>query len=164
MRPQLNGGTLGGRGSKTLHSPTLDDVFKAYANDAVAFAERRGIALDYSEESLDRIDDILASPEIVGRTPREPASPEEEDEMWTLSKMLGAYVGEVAVRAFSGRWIAEDLASGGARPVIEVCGIKGFPMEKVWKRLTESEFDNLGGYCRAVRAIVAQRTSAEVHD
>lgn len=140
-----------------MGAPTLDDVFKAYANDAVAFAAKRGISLDYTEESLDEIDGILASSDIVGPTPRRPSSAQEEEELWTLSKMLGAYVGEVTLRVFSGRWIVEDLPNGTARPVLDVCGVKAFPMEKVWKRLTESEFDTLSGYCRAIRAIAAHR-------
>ncbi len=68
--------------------------------------------------------------------------------------MFGAYVGEVALRVFGGRWIDEPAADGGVRPAVEIKGVKGFPISKVWKRLTESEFDTLGGYCRALRAII----------
>jgi hypothetical protein len=71
--------------------------------------------------------------------------------------MLGAYVGEVALRVFGGHWLGELTPDGGIRPVIEVRRVKGFPVEKVWKRLTESEFDTLGGYCLALRTILEQQ-------
>jgi hypothetical protein len=35
--------------------------------------------------------------------------------------------------------------------------VKGFPVDKVWKRLTESEYSGLGGYCRALRAILERQ-------
>src|SRR5262252_9511388 len=133
---------------------TIDDVMKAYANDAVRAAARRNVMLDYSEESLDAVDQLLGRESFVGRTPRAPESREDEETLWLLSKVFGAYVGEVALRVFGGRWLDEPTPNGGIRPAIEVNGLKGFPIEKVWKRLTQSEYDNLGGYCRAIRAIL----------
>ena len=152
MRPLLNGGKLGRR--TVMAETDIDGVMKAYARDAVAAAARRGVALDYSEQSLDAIDELLGRESFVGRTPRAPASPEDEEVLWTCSKMFGAYVGEVALRVFGGRWIDEPAADGGVRPAVEIKGVKGFPISKVWKRLTESEFDTLGGHCRALRAII----------
>lgn len=132
---------------------TIDAVMKAYAEDAVAAAERRAVALDYSERSLDAVDELLGRESFIGRTPRTPESPEDEETLWVCSKMFGAYVGEVALRVFGGHWIDESAADDGVSPAVEIKGIKGFPIAKVWKRMTESEFDRLGGYCRALRAI-----------
>lgn len=133
----------------------IDTVMKAYANDAVGVGVRRGVVLDYSEESLAALDALIGQESFVGVTPRTPESPEDEETLWTLSKTLGAYVGEVALRALGGRWVAEATPDGGTWPAIEIDGLKGFPVEKVWKRLTRSDLDGVGGYCRALRAIAA---------
>jgi hypothetical protein len=135
----------------------IDEVMKAYATDAVAPAARRGVLLDYSERSLADVDALLARESFVGRTPRTPAAPEDDETMWNCAKMFGAYVGEVALRVLGGRWIAQTTESGGTRAAIEVDGLTGFPIDKVWKRLSESELDTVSGYCRAMRAIIASR-------
>lgn len=139
----------------------IDELMKAYAHDAVVAAGRREVTLDYSEQSLDAVDELLGRESFIGRTPRAPESPQDEEDLWAASKMFGAYVGEVAVRVFGGRWVGEPTADGALTPAIEVEGVKGFPVGKVWKRLTVSRFDSLGGYCRALRAIL-ERRKAEV--
>ncbi len=137
----------------------IDEVMKAYARDAVGAAARRDVTLDYSERSLDAVDELLGRESFIGATPRTPVSSEDEELLWVCSKMLGAYVGEVTLRALGGRWVDEPAVDGGVRPAIEVEGVKGFPVDKVWKRLTVSEFDTVGGYCRALRAIIDRRTT-----
>jgi hypothetical protein len=137
---------------------SIDDVMKAYARDAVRAAARRDVALDYSERSLEAVDELLRRESFIGPTPRTPGSSEDEEILWMCSKMLGAYVGEVALHVLGGRWVDEPTVDGGVRPTIEVEGVKGFPIEKVWKRLTESEFDTVAGYCRVLRAIIDHRT------
>jgi hypothetical protein len=144
-----------------MDDANIDNVMKAYANDAVEAAARRKVILDYSEHSLNGVDELLGRESFIGQTPRLPESPEDEETMWVLSKMMGAYVGEVAIRIFSGRWLGEPASDGGIVPVIDIRGIKGFPIEKVWKRLTESEFDSLGGYCRALRAILERQEAGD---
>jgi len=137
----------------------IERIMKAYASDAVAIAARRDIPFDYSEKSLDSVDELLGHESFIGLTPRVPESPEDEETLWMLSKVLGAYVGEVALKVFNGEWVEALTDDGGIRAMIEVHGVKAFPVEKVWKRLTESEFDSLGGYCRALRVIIERRTN-----
>lgn len=133
----------------------IDRVMKAYASEAVEVAARCEVVLDYSEESLAAVDQLLAQESFIGPTPRTPESPEDDERLWSLSKTLGAYVGEVAIRVCGGQWVGDPTPGGGTRPAIETNGLKGFPVDKVWKRLTESELDGVGGYCRALRAIAA---------
>lgn len=135
---------------------TIDEVMKAYAGDAVRAAARFDVALDYSEESLGAVDVLMGQESFIGPTPRTPESPEDEETLWAMSKTLGAYVGEVALRVFGGRWIGESTPTGGTRPAIEALGLTGYPVDKVWKRLTQSDLDGVGGYCRAMRAISAR--------
>lgn len=135
----------------------MDELMKAYATDAVAAAGRRGVVLDYAEESLAGIDELLGRESFIGKTPRTPESDDDEKVLWSCSKMLGAYVGEVVLRTMGGKWIADPTESGGVRPAVLVDGTRGFPVGKVWKRLTEDQFDTLNGYLRALRFVLARQ-------
>jgi hypothetical protein len=139
-----------------MADPNVDVVMKAFAHDAVAAAARRGVVLDYSEQSLDVVDELLGRESFIGQTPRTPDSNEDEETLWVASKMFGAYVGEVVLRTLGGKWVSETAPDGGIRPTIMIEGARGFPVDKVWKRLTESEYDALGGYCRALRYVLSQ--------
>ena len=129
---------------------------KAYATEAVEFARRLGTSLDYSESSLERVDELLGV--IAGEQPHTPSPGQDEDELWLLSKVFGAYVGEVVLTQIGGAWDQEDT-DVGIRPFVFVSGLKAYPVTKVWKRLTESEFDGVSGYCRATRALLSGRDS-----
>lgn len=136
-------------------APSIRDVMEAYAKDAESDARRRGIFLDYSEESLAHVDTILDNMTPAGvLTPKSPA---EEDELWMLSKIYGGYVGQVVIRLMGGEWQLQDSPNGGSRILLLCCGIQAFPPEKIFKRLTKDRFSGVGGYCRALRAIIANR-------
>lgn len=138
----------------------VDAIMKAYATDAVASAARRGVVLDYSEQSLDLLDELLGRESFLGVTPRAPANEEDEATLWVASKSFGAYVGEVVLRTLGGEWIDDAATGSGTRPAVKVGTIRGYPLEKVWKRLTESEFATVGGYCRVIRFLL-ERDSAQ---
>ena len=132
--------------------PSISEVMEAYAKDAVTHACNRGVTLDYSEaslESVDRILEMLTSGGVIS-----PSSPAEENQLWVLSKMYGGYTGEVVIKQMGGQWELHNLANGGARVVLHSGGIQAFPPEKIYKRLTEDRFSGVGGYCRALRAII----------
>jgi hypothetical protein len=137
---------------------TISDVMAAYAKDAELDATRRGFALDYSEDSLSIVDEILGGLTQNGLIT--PANDDEKERWWNFSKMYGAYVGEVVIRNLHGTWEMKDNEDGSARVVLLWQQITGFPLEKIYKRLTEDEFSGVAGYCRALRAIVAQRHPA----
>src|SRR5215467_9639191 len=75
---------------------TISNVMKAYAQDAERLASEQGISLDYTEESLEHVDllvhQIAVDNVLTARTP------EEESQLWTLSKIYGGYLGEVVIR------------------------------------------------------------------
>src|SRR5215471_14200138 len=118
-----------------MSTPTISEVMEAYAKDAEADARKRGVALDYSEASLEAVDRILDAISPDGALA--PKSPSEGDALWVLAKIYGGYVGEVVIRQMGGRWETQDLPSGDARVILRCCGIQGFPPEKVYKRLTQ---------------------------
>ncbi|MBL8740776.1 MAG: hypothetical protein JNK04_06775 [Myxococcales bacterium] len=141
-----------------MDQPTLADVQEAYANDAVALARRSGVTLDFTEASLDAVDALLGA--LAGDDPQEPASDAAYDSAWLSAKIYGAYVGQVAIRVMGGAWEAEEIGSG-IRPVLVVDGLRGDPQEKVMKRLTQDAYSGVGGYLRAIRAILARRTDRD---
>jgi hypothetical protein len=148
-------GTLRTRSAMT--DAEMEKLMKAYASDIVAVAAESGVTLDYTEESLALVDRLLGREWFIGRTPRTPESDEDKKRLSSCADEFGAYVGEVVLRTMGGRWIADPTSTGGVRPAVLVDGARGFPIEKVWKRLTESEFDTVSGYCRALRFVLARQ-------
>jgi len=131
---------------------TISNVMKAYAQDAERLASEQGISLDYTEESLEHV--ALLVRQVAGDNVLTARTPEEESQLWTLSKTYGGYLGEVVIRNMGGAWELQDNPDGSARLVLRCEGVTMFPAEKVYKRLTEDLFSNLSGYCRALRAII----------
>ena len=131
---------------------TISDVMKAYAQDAERLASEQGISLDYTEESLERVDLLLHK--IAGDTVRTPRTPEEASQLWALAKIYGGYLGEVVIRNMGGAWELQDNPDGSARVVLHCEGVRMFPPDKVYNRLTENLFSTVSGYCRVLRAII----------
>jgi hypothetical protein len=136
---------------------TISDVMKAYAQDAERHAARQGTILDYTESSLENVDLVLHS--IAGDSPLPPKTADDEEQLWTLAKMYGGYVGEVVLRNLGGAWEMHDNPDGSARVILRCQGVQMFPLEKVYKRLAEDPFSGVAGYCRALRAIIARQES-----
>jgi hypothetical protein len=125
--------------------PTVSDMTAAYAQDAVDHAMATAdIALDFSKESVAQVEAIIA--QVRGTLPRGflaklfrggPSS----DDVLTLSKMYGCYLGEVLRRAHGGEWA---LVNG------EVTFTNGrqyaWPTSKVFKRITDGDGDNIVFY------------------
>jgi hypothetical protein len=138
-----------------MQTPSISDVMEAYAKDAEADARKRGFILDYSETSLENVDRILNS--ITSGNVINPQTESEKDDLWILAKIYGGYLGQVVIREMTGQWELQDLPNGSARVVLRSCGIQAFPPEKIFKRLTQDRFSGVGGYCRALRAILERR-------
>ena len=133
---------------------TIADVMMAYAQDAERLGLKNGITLDYTEKSLEGLDAILQ--QIAGDDIVPPKTTEDEEQLWTLAKVYGGYLGEVVIRTLGGAWEMSDNPDGSARVILRCQGVQMFPLEKVYKRLAEDQFSGVSGYCRAIRAIIAQ--------
>jgi len=89
--------------------------------------------LDYTGESVDRLDEILVR---VGETPD--LDLEFEVRLW------GSYLGEVVRRRYAGNWEMTQYPGGVATvPSIEVRGSRLFPLMKVFRRLTQGAEEDL---------------------
>lgn len=128
---------------------------EAYAKDAEADALKHGFVLDYSEASLSNVDRILN--DMTAGDIIKPQTESDKEVLWTFSKIYGGYLGQAVRRELGGQWELHDLPNGRARVVLLSCGIQAFPSEKIFKRLTEDRFSGIGGYCRALRAILEKR-------
>ena len=135
-----------------MTSPTVNDMMAAYAEDAVDFARSKfGIALDYTNESVERVEFIAeqlmqaARPKgLLGKLLHKAPS---DEEIQAVCKMLGGYIGEVFRRAKGGEW--------GINQEFQALGVQQgenwiFPPAKVHKRLTNGSEDNLWSYFRIV--------------
>jgi len=130
---------------------SIGEVMKAYAADAEIDARERGVVLDYSEASLESVDEILEAIAAVTPVPQQPTT---DDVLWLYSKKYGGYVGQVVIKLMGGRWELEDMPDGNNARVVLICNdVRGFPLDKIYKRLTGDQFAGVAGYCRALRAI-----------
>lgn len=130
-----------------MTTPTINDMMAAYAEDAVDFARTKfGISLDYAAASIEQVEFIAeqlaqARPKgFIGKLLRKAPS---DEEVQTVCKMLGGYIGEVYRRAKGGDW--------GINQEFQALGVSQgenwvFPPAKVHKRLINGAEDNLWSY------------------
>jgi len=116
----------------------------AYAQDAVDYAAKLNKKLDYSEKSIEAVEEICTL--LYNSLPKNflakffRKSPNEET-IIQISKMLGGYTGEVIKKHYGGSWDVEDFQ--GNTIVLTVGEIKTFPVGKVYKRLKNGPEDNV---------------------
>lgn len=143
----------------TIPSSEADDLkqqmMTAYPQDAVDAARSGfGIDLDFSPPSVERVEKILAQiyPSIRrGWIRRLLHIGISDDQLDTICKMFGGYVGEVVRRYRGGRWAIIESPTGQGNVIALVNGDdKIFPPAKVFKRLAEGESDNVWFYFQVV--------------
>jgi hypothetical protein len=146
-----------------LMPDTVADMMSDFAAAAVETARSMNVTLDYSEESLQAVEGILAQlhDELRGGTAavrsldHPPATPSSAD-MAEVSKLWGSYFGEVVRRRWGGDWSIETYPGAGfATLTLTVNGGKMFPSMKIYRRLTEGEQDNIWSFYQQVRKKLA---------
>lgn len=142
-----------------MEQDALSTLMQEYSGVAVrvAFTEF-GIRLDFSEESLSHVDMVMENRTRGGLFHANSVSEEVLDEVWRLSLVWGAYVGEVIRYNLGGTWHARPQQTGVIRPMMRVATLEGSPVEKVYKRLTESEANTVSNYYWGLKRILAQKS------
>ena len=119
----------------------LSQIMQSYAEQAVAAARAQQIELDYSEESLKQVENILERLDAPGASPTEDAE--------ELCKMWGGYLGEVVRRRWGGEWMLETYPGGNVLTVaLSTPGGTVFPSLKIYRRLSQGAAENIWSfYC-----------------
>jgi len=117
-------------------------AFQAVADECVTLvADGHGRQLDYSLESLATLDQVCH--ELLADGPLN----EQRLNLWFW--VVGAYTGEVCLRAYGGEWIEhdEDVA-------ISVAGLTGFPLTTAYRLLSGEAGKSLATFARSIPAII----------
>ena len=125
---------------KRLESTTFPDLgamMEGYAQAAAALGSAEfHQKLDFTSESIDRLDDILV---MVSEMP--------DADLDFQVRLWGSYLGEVLRRRYTGNWEMTQYPGGGvAVPAVELRGSRVFPLMKVFRRLTEGEEEDLTAF------------------
>jgi hypothetical protein len=116
------------------------------------------MALDFSPESIPRLETVLSA-----RTPIPQPEQEEATRLW------GAYYGEIFRRKFPAEWIMAvypgqlnsgraDAGTELAMPALDVSGSHIYPLLKIFRRLTMGPSEDLAAfYVKVVVALDARQ-------
>ncbi|MFD1136687.1 hypothetical protein [Paenibacillus urinalis] len=134
--------------------PTVADMMKAYAEDAVELAEKLGVKLDYSEDSIMSLEGILQRyhEELPRGVRRMFSRGPSEQEKIQMSKAWGGYLGETMIRHLGGEWqrssVSEDTIALVVSKVIdgEEYPHEIYPPSKVYRRIINGPEDNVWHY------------------
>lgn len=133
-------------------------MMEAYAREAVRIAEAdHGMVLDYTPESIVRLETVLAA-----------RSPIPEPEQEEATRLWGAYYGEVFRKKYPAGWIMAvypgqlnsgraDAGGEMALPALDFRGSQVYPLLKVFRRLTIGPSEDLPGFYVKVAAALDAR-------
>lgn len=128
---------------------TVSDMMEAYALDAVDFArEHFHYDLDYSVESVDRVEQILARfhdelPTGLGKALRRGPSDEQIEQQ---AKVWGGYLGEVIRRRWGGTWTIPDDGPMANALCLAIGDTFISPPGRAYKRIVNGPEDNVTDY------------------
>lgn len=144
--------------------PSLDAMMQAYAAEAVRIAEAdHGMALDYTPESIARLETVLAA--------RGPVPESEQEE---ATRLWGGYYGEIFRRRYPAcEWIMAvypgQLNSGRSDAEVEVAmpaldhqGSHIYPLLKIFRRLTMGSSEDLAAFYAKVSAALEAQARRQV--
>jgi len=116
---------------------SLGAMMESYAETAVRVAmDDHGMTLDYSAESIPRLETVLAA-----RIPVKSSEQEEATRVW------GGYFGEIFRRRWPAEWIMAVYPGGQfAMPALEIGGSQIYPLLKVFRRLTMGPGEDLSAF------------------
>ncbi|WP_211748615.1 hypothetical protein [Paenibacillus sp. Marseille-Q4541] len=124
----------------------IADMMKAYAEDAVDFADQMDVKLDFSEASLKDLDSILQK--FHGELPRGwrkifNKGPSEEQIAY-MAKMWGGYLGEVVVRHLGGEWKASEIVEDTI--ALQIGEEELYPPSRAYRRIMNGAEDSVEDY------------------
>jgi hypothetical protein len=130
----------------------ISTLMQGAANDAVSYvAEQHQQQLDFSLASLEQIDTVLATLHQQQQQQRHSA-----ELLFTLSNILGAYIGEVFIANYGGFWL--NNTADNAAPYISVqLSDKEFPFASVcYHKITQDNSISTADYVKQAAANAMQ--------
>jgi len=134
---------------------TANDMMEAYALDAVDFGKKFEENLDFSRESIERVERICtilfnAIPKnfftkLIRRNPT-------DEQKLQISKLFGGYIGEVMRKNFGGSWDIKNPFNQGNTVLLTIGEMEMSPVAKVYKRLTNGPEDNVWHYFQVLES------------
>ena len=119
-----------------LPFPPLPEHMANHAHHLVGVVQRiDGVVLDYTVDSLRNVDELLGGFHSAG---------DDADQMAETLFQFGAYIGEVAVRHASGRWIVRtaDGAPSEEWPMVQLPSLRLVnPIGKAFNRVRNGPID-----------------------
>lgn len=154
---------------------SIDAMTRDFAEAAVELARSMQVELDYSEQSLEHVEEILARLHDEAHDMRVAASANRAlaahggetgpsaAQMDDMCKLWGSYFGEVVRRRWGGEWSIETYP-GAAFATLTLCVTAGklFPSMKVYRRLTQGDGENLWRFYQSVRTRLANDAGSTV--
>jgi len=135
-------------GAPNMANNETADAMRKMATGALEFAASGRVTLDYSQESVERLEQYMSE---LYEYLCSPQSTWTEKQKWGAAMTFGAYLGEVLRRTRGGEWQAGTLSN----PVFVVGQVEITPAQKVMKRLTDGLEDHLGHYYRSILTCLA---------
>jgi hypothetical protein len=129
----------------------LDQIIDAYAEDAVAHAGGLDVVLDYSADSIGKLEKILR--QLHSTLPKDSGGkvpPTFEDNLSQMSKMYGSYLGATIQRNFGGEWKLKGSVRDSPSPTLIVSGLEMWPHQRVYERIVNGEKNNAIPYYQYV--------------
>jgi hypothetical protein len=132
---------------------SLDAMMQAWAAEAVRIAaEDHGMELDFSPESIARLETVLAA--------RGPVPADQQDE---ATRLWGGYYGEIFRRRYDAAWIMalypgqlnsgrSDAGQELAMPALDIRGSHVYPLLKVFRRISMGPAEDLAAFYTKVTA------------
>jgi hypothetical protein len=132
-----------GRGGNMENSDSeLHEIIKNNCNTAVKYAASFGYTLDLSDESINKVEEILDYYANDLLSLNQDESPT-ENQIWSMASIWGSYVGEVMVRNIGEpcRWVYVE-----GEYLVEAQGATANPIGKAFKRLINGSEDNINSF------------------
>ncbi|SJZ67747.1 hypothetical protein SAMN02745116_01144 [Pilibacter termitis] len=132
----------------------MNEMMKSMAETACEVAKDSGFELDFSEQSLLHVEELLDAfhqkvPKGIKKLFSKGLSNEEMD---MLCLVFGAYLGEVVIKNLGGKWQpSERLAS-----VFLDNGTEIYPAQKVYKRLMNGREDEIWAYYKFLQSHIQE--------
>src|SRR5437773_248211 len=126
-------------GKKKAPDPSdLNADMAGLAERAVKFAKAKGVTLDYSKESVELVEQILAELH-ESRNKGQLADPD----LHIHAHRFGAYIGEILRRMHGGHWTRDSDVAGPDSFPIHWNGGQSFPIAWCGKRIINGDEDNV---------------------